>query len=310
MNRPMSLNGYSYVEGNTPNRTDPTGMCSKTQSDCTGLIGNPLAFWACINGIAWPPKPNPTPPTRTPTATPTPCDMRAQNGINVLAATAIAETDAGGSLSQNNEAVAALMLMQVNSFRAGSWRQLGTFAKQNKTPETIIADTRQTQIMEIANLMVEGYCQSGNALSQFNGGNYPEVANSQALAQIAGNTNARFEISIAASRAEQFRSDTAAYPLQFVVTAPGADRAIVIGDGNITNAWLRYQCPSGEVEVMRENPSSMNRPYTIDDKEGEKFECRPCRLSHYWVQSGGTFIKVTRDVFFDQYRVGYGAQCG
>ncbi len=27
----MSLNGYSYVEGNTPNRTDPTGMCSKTQ---------------------------------------------------------------------------------------------------------------------------------------------------------------------------------------------------------------------------------------------------------------------------------------
>ncbi len=308
--RPMSLNGYSYVEGNTPNRTDPTGMCSKTQPDCTGLIGNPLAFWACINGIAWPPKPNPTPPTRTPTATPTPCDMRAQNGINVLAATAIAETDAGGSLSQNNEAVAALMLMQVNSFRAGSWRQLGTFAKQNKTPETIIADTRQTQIMEIANLMVEGYCQSGNALSQFNGGNYPEVANSQALAQIAGNTNARFEISIAASRAEQFRSDPA-YPLQFVVTAPGADRAIVVGDGNITNAWLRYQCPAGEVEIMRENPSSMSTPYTIGDKEGEKFECRPCRLSHYWWQNPATggYEKITSKRRSDENLSGYGATC-
>ncbi len=24
--RPMSLNGYSWVEGNTPNRTDPTGL--------------------------------------------------------------------------------------------------------------------------------------------------------------------------------------------------------------------------------------------------------------------------------------------
>ncbi len=39
--RPMSLNGYSYVEGNTPNRTDPSGKCwdnpgtpSNQQSQC------------------------------------------------------------------------------------------------------------------------------------------------------------------------------------------------------------------------------------------------------------------------------------
>ncbi len=32
MGRPMSLNGYAYVEGNTPNRTDPTGMASRVRS--------------------------------------------------------------------------------------------------------------------------------------------------------------------------------------------------------------------------------------------------------------------------------------
>ncbi len=32
MARPMSLNGYAYVEGNTPNRTDPTGMASRVRS--------------------------------------------------------------------------------------------------------------------------------------------------------------------------------------------------------------------------------------------------------------------------------------
>ncbi len=41
MARPMSLNGYAYVEGNTPNRTDPSGKCwdnpgtpSNQQSQC------------------------------------------------------------------------------------------------------------------------------------------------------------------------------------------------------------------------------------------------------------------------------------
>ncbi len=57
--RPMSLNGYSYVEGNTPNRTDPTGMCSKTQSDCTVFKRDHRAFISCMNGFPWPPTSNP-----------------------------------------------------------------------------------------------------------------------------------------------------------------------------------------------------------------------------------------------------------
>ncbi len=32
IHRPMSLNGYAYVEGNVPNRTDPTGMASRVRS--------------------------------------------------------------------------------------------------------------------------------------------------------------------------------------------------------------------------------------------------------------------------------------
>ena len=34
MQRPMSMNGYSWVEGNTPNMVDPTGYCGIQVGAC------------------------------------------------------------------------------------------------------------------------------------------------------------------------------------------------------------------------------------------------------------------------------------
>ena len=237
--------------------------------------------------------------------------MRDQNGVNALAATAIAETDGGGALSQDDVAVAALMLMQVNSFRAGSWRQLGTFAGQNATPSTIVADPSQTRIIAIATSMVDGYCQNANPLSQFNANNYPAIANSDALATIAGNINARFEISIDASRVDQFRSDPD-YPLQFVITAEGADRAVVIGDANITNAWIEYQCPVGQNHIVgtSQNPDELG---TL--QLGVNVTCQPCIRStrQWWYNSGdGNWELLSETQFQERIRSGgqgYIASC-
>ncbi len=322
--RSMSLNGYSWVEGNSVNASDPSGntlmlasvmnssLCSLSgqQADCScyGIFSFLCPNFLPPCSVTTLPTPAPSSPI-SPTTTP-PCSMREKNGVNVLAATAIAETDGGGSLFQSNEAVIALMLMQANSYRAGNWRQLGTFERQNRTPLTIVADQSQTRIINLANLVVEGYCQNGDALSQFTQNNYPGITNNDVLAQIAENINARFEISIDASRAEQFRSDPA-YPLQFVITAPGANKAIVIGDANITNAWLRYQCPAGQAEIMRENPANMMLPYTAPDELGKKYSCGPCsEPSHYWVANGnGEFGMMTSREMYSQGKWGYGASC-
>ncbi len=89
-NRPMSLNGYSWVEGNTPNMTDPSGriallaallnagLCQQQGSDfCRQRCGTGLLSSSCIalcELISQPPSPTPTPtPTPVPpTPTPTP----------------------------------------------------------------------------------------------------------------------------------------------------------------------------------------------------------------------------------------------
>jgi hypothetical protein len=116
--------------------------------------------------------------------------------------------------------------------------------------------------------------------------NYPRIANSGALATIAGNIDARFEISIDASRAEQFASDTA-YPLQFVITAEGADRAIVIGDANVTNAWIGYQCGIEEQYVINDYPDVIRARETNNTLSNDgNFECRPkpCRITEWYVR--------------------------
>ena len=203
------------------------------------------------------------PPSAVPTPTETPCVMRQQNGVNVLASTADTETDGRGELAQSDAAVAALMLTQVNSFQCGGWYTLGTWAANNRTPETLVADSSHpvvARMIDIAEVMVDSYCQTNgtNPFALFDSQQYPEItamASDQRLQALIGNCNAVNEISIDASRADQFRNDPD-YPLQYVVTPPaGARRTVVIGGRDVPGAWLRYQCHADEVEVMRENPS-------------------------------------------------------
>jgi len=260
--------------------------------------------------------------TPSPTETPVPCAMRDRNGVNVLAATANTETDSGGILANHDSSVAALMLMQINSFRAlNNWVTLGTWGV---SPEALPYNSAIPRLNEMAQLMVDGYCQMGDPLSRFSSDKFPEIASSGILRAIANDSLARFEISIHATRATQFTNDDA-YPIRYVIFPPfGASKAIVIGDANITNAWLRYQCElldlsitfGPKFELMRENPANMSRPYTGKDEKGAKYTCEPgtnkvtCpNLSHYWVDVGATFEEWTKDRVFAERKRGYGARC-
>src|SRR5690606_27494399 len=100
-------------------------------------------------------------PDQIPTLTP--CGMRGKNGVNVLVASAITESDGFGPLTQDNVAVAALMAMQVNTFIATNgtnWRELGTWTGAGQSAATIVADPAQTRILDIAAQMVNGYCSN------------------------------------------------------------------------------------------------------------------------------------------------------
>ncbi len=67
--RPMSLNGYSWVEGNVPNGTDPSGM----------IYELPQMYANCMAGFIQIATSTAT-PTPTPTATPTPSGCALING--------------------------------------------------------------------------------------------------------------------------------------------------------------------------------------------------------------------------------------
>jgi hypothetical protein len=269
-------------------------------------------------------------PSRTPSNTPNPeatlipCSMRDRNGVNVLAATANAETDGGSYLANDDVVVAALMLIQVNTFRGtGNWIALGTFG--STPPENLPTNPNIPRMNDIASIMVESFCTTGEPLTLFGDDVYPRIANDPTLAQIAADISVRFEVSIHATRSDQFRADDE-YSVKYVFNAPNAIKAVVIGDVSITNAWLRYQCPledpnrtSGpKYELMRGNPTHIERPFTDPDSNGAKFSCEPgkeedscARLTHYWVDIGRNVFEMwTAEKMFNEEESGYGAQCG
>ncbi len=140
MARPMSLNGYAYVEGNTPNRTDPTGMCSKTQPDCTGLIGNPLAFWACINGFPWPPTPMPS------------CSL--EQHVERIAA--FARQEANQEQGQLIPTAAAIALAEINVINVGNSPRSRSTTYPDRTRWVNANDS--STILTLASRFVEGSC--------------------------------------------------------------------------------------------------------------------------------------------------------
>ncbi len=295
------MNGYAYVNSNPVNLTDSSGMIAESpatwnpcfqddQQDCS-CYSDSWAYLLCRAGkIAGCQPDTPEPP----------CNMREQNGVNVLAAMAFTETGANNTaspLTENNLAVAALMIMQVNNFRSGGWKTLGTWAGIGHTPLTIVAPSDQVRLIDIATLMVDGYCASEDPLALFTTDNYPEIAGSEGLREIATNPLARNEISINASRAEQFRNDPA-YPVQFVVTAEGFSRAVVIGTDEITRAFLDYQCPLGENAVLTDSPDVLGRPLS----QRGKYECKECNRAtrHWWWSNTGSNYELLSEVDFQR----------
>jgi len=220
--------------------------------------------------------------------------MRDKRGIDVLAATAITETDSGGLLSQNRNAVLALMLMQVNTFIAtgeASWRELGTWEDNGLSSETVVADRNQTMIIDIASLVVEGYCQNPANLLAVVNAKYPTIASDHPLQNLAGKPDARFESSIDATRIDQFRQDSR-QPLQYVIEVPDATRAIVLGGGNVPRAWLGYQCPVGQQARLTSDPNTM----TTAKSRPENHECITCpNVGYWWWQIPDTVTNENRN---------------
>lgn len=105
-----------------------------------------------------------------------------------------------------------------------------------------------------------------------------------------GNSNARFEISIDATRAAGFREDSN-YPLQCVFEANGSDRAIVVGGVDITGAWLGYQCAVGEQAVLARDPNTITNALSARGN----YSCTPCTtVSEWWWRLPGSLSADVR----------------
>jgi hypothetical protein len=227
--------------------------------------------------------------TATATATPTValCEIRDEmNAVNVLAWTANSETDGGGPLSQDDTLAVGLMLMQINTYRAnGQWRTLGTWGRAGYNLDgSNLPPLNNDRLNAIAELMVANFCQNNtDPLSGFANSSYPSIATNATLQAINNDIEARFEVSIAASRAQQFRED-GAYRVRYVLEVPGAAIAVIIGGADVTNAWLGYQCPLGQEAVLRTDPDDMQPPFTAPDlDDAPDFTCQVGTVLEWWM---------------------------
>ncbi len=91
MGRPMSLNGYAYVEGNTPNRVDPSGNLPINTSEINwltpGSLQKSLSNGVCMNqsdgSDPIPPRPVETPSPSQPKSQATP-NPNAENAVEII----------------------------------------------------------------------------------------------------------------------------------------------------------------------------------------------------------------------------------
>lgn len=83
----------------------------------------------------------------------------------------------------------------------------------------------------------------------------------------------------------------------------GANRAIAVGEADITNLFLGYQCPKGYDAVLTGSPDVLGKPLSIrgdpSTGTGGKYNCKQCKSNRYWWWSntGSNYIKLSEKEF-------------
>lgn len=298
--RPMSLNGYSWVEGNVPNAVDPSGRIYELPS-----------MWATCTSM---------------TIQETCAITDRERAENILAVTSYRETDAGGPLSQNDEVIAALMLMQFNNIRTGTgnipaagvtWRQIGSLDYSSINATTFAGGIDQ-RIIRLAELMVEGYCDYGSdplALFTYsysrprlpvfrNRTDYPLIRERlNALRLLAQNDEAKFEVSFINTYVNDVLNRPDLYGSPYIVTDPGSDTAIMVGRASITDLNAFYQCREGFSVILREGVD----PAVRGKQRCVQFDCIRCQTSGriwYATRDGFNFEEMGEDEFQPLFQQG------
>ena len=264
--RPMSLNGYMYVEGDPVNKVDNSGKCAEVPY--VNFLSNMLSQ-------------------------PTPCPMRESGGVDVLAFTAARESaNIGSDLRNSDLTKAALMLMQVNAFRGPNqngitelWTVLGE-DRNAQNPQSAFINTASSvsdatsRERTLAGLFVEGHCKHSDPLFYFTPAaspavyaaaqnEYPEIiANLASLQDLTAPsryqnyvTGLRNEISIHGTRKADVEAawGDSAYVVPPVLSGNGVgNRTVVITTPvNVNSVPLSWQCPDGYTVYLKDNPDNL-----------------------------------------------------
>jgi len=246
-------------------------------------------------------------------------------GLDILAFTAARETG-GEVLSNNGEALAVLMLMQLNNARTGdgnasvngvTWRQLGTHDFSSVQP-----DPTQVRIIDLAELLLAGYCdynQEPLALFEYanevaiaveNRQTYPSIGqNITKLRSLASDDRKLFEVSFNIDNLPDLLEDInrpePVYNDPYIVVVPGADRGILVGEADVTDLNIFYQCAGGTVPVLREGVNPVQR----GKREGVHFDCTTCPRENriWWWSDGGKYEEMSDAEFQTRRREQGGA---
>ncbi|MCC6615498.1 MAG: hypothetical protein IT320_18640 [Anaerolineae bacterium] len=291
MNRPMSLNGYMYVEGNVSNAVDPSGM----------QCGDPYAACQLLADLTGP------------------CPMRDSNGKVVLSVTAVRE-----GLVNDEHSWVALMLMQINAFQfpdpntgaTGLWRTIGQYDHAGFLSLQLPFQGVTQRVKTLAGLLVNGYCANGDPLAFFYSSDptirnavrtvYPVVADyldgntirSGGLRDLSRHPELSFEVSFDQTRIDQLQQDIAegTYDNPYIVLSSAG--GILVGTSSVTDLNIFYQCAIGESAVLKagEIPGERGK------REGRDFDCVRCENSTriwYWSDnwSNGQYEELSEDEF-------------
>jgi hypothetical protein len=189
------------------------------------------------------------------------------------------------------------MLAQLNFFKSfGYWNgKIGD--SQNVTLENITDDDVTAKVLPrfktIAEKIMNAHCGRKNPLACLNSNAYPTLWENRRLLLISWVTEANSFSSFHAERihcpginerGEEpacIEDDNAKYPLAIGISGAidntgSTSRALVVGSSEVAGAWVRFQCPLGEVEIVPNDPNNLRL------QVGNNFCCRECTNRRYW----------------------------